>query len=120
MRRGGSGYERLDVRRQTEEFLKRLERNRDTLPDLLVRLSEVLLEGIQELESPRSEDVRLLLQRLYAEIGSRHRLRATCGETGQWCRLCPFGAFIPPELEFSSEAQPVCLPWILIVGYDVC
>lgn len=104
---------------QTAEFLKRLERNRDTLPDLLVRLAEVLLEGIQELDSPEAEDVHLLLQRLRTGIGSRHRLRATCGETGQWCRLCPFGAFIPLELEFSSETQPVCLPWILIVGYDV-
>jgi len=107
------------LKQQTADFMKRLKRNRDVLPSLLVRLSEALVEGIQGLESPQPEDVDLLLQRLRAEIGSRPLLSATCGKTGQWCRLCPFGAFIPSELEFSSETQPVCLPWIAMVGYDV-
>lgn len=104
---------------RTAEFMDRLQRNRGMLPEILGRLSDVLADRIEEIEQPQAEDITLLLQHLAFEVGPRESLRAACGEAGQRCRLCPFGAFIPPEFDFSSEAQAVCLPWIAVVGYDV-
>lgn len=105
--------------RRTAEFMDRRQRNRDVLPEILGRLSDVLAERIEEIEQPRAEDIALLLQRLAFEIDPRESLRAACGDRGQRCQVCPFGAFIPPEFDFSSETRPVCLPWIAVVGYDV-
>ncbi|MFQ5855187.1 MAG: hypothetical protein ACE5LU_06045 [Anaerolineae bacterium] len=104
---------------RTAEFMDRLQRNRGALPDILVRLSNVLAGRIEEIEQPQAEDITLLLQRLAFQVGPREFLRAACGQAGEWCKLCPFGAFIPPEFDFSSETQAVCLPWIAVVGYDV-
>lgn len=104
---------------RTAEFMDRLQRNRDVLPEILGRLSDVLAHHIEEIEQPEAEDITLLLQQLAFEVGPRESLRAACGDRGQRCQVCPFGAFIPPEFDFSSEAQAVCLPWIAVVGYDV-
>lgn len=108
-----------DLSQRTAEFIDRHQHNAGTLPALLVRLSDVLAEHIEEIEHPQSEAVATLLQQLNSAIGSRELLRTACGEAGQWCKLCPFGAFIPPEFDFSSETQAVCLPWIAMVGYTV-
>ncbi len=109
----------MNLGRHIAEFLDRLERNRAALPELLTRLSEILAERIEEIEQPQADNIAALLQHLRTEIRSREMLRKACGESGRWCKMCPFGAFIPAEFDFSSETQAVCLPWIALVGYNV-
>lgn len=102
---------------QTAEFLERLQRNERILPDVLVRLSKIMRERIEVQEEPGQAEVQALLQDLnnyVASHASRAELSSICGETGEWCARCPFGVFIPHEFEFSSETQPICLPWIAI------
>gem|GEM_PF-5358175 len=103
---------------RTAEFMVRRERNRKKLPEILIRLSDLLAEHIQEIEQPKAEDITFLLHLMNFEIGSRDTLRLACGSEGQRCKICPFGAFIPPEFEFSSETRAICLPWIAMVGYN--
>lgn len=102
---------------QTAEFMTRLERNQKVLPDILVGLSKLMRERIDAQEEPGEAEVQALLQdfnRYVESHSSRAELSNTCGEEGEWCGRCPFGAFIPPEFEFSSETQPICLPWIAV------
>ena len=103
---------------RTAEFMVRRERNRKKLPEILIRLSDLLAEHIQEIEQPKSEDITFLLQLMNFEVGSRDALRPVCGSEGRLCKTCPFGAFIPPEFDFSSETRAICLPWIATVGYN--
>jgi len=97
--------------------MERLQRNEKVLPEILVRLSKLMRERIEVQEEPGEAEVRALLGDLnrYVESrASRAELSDTCGEQGEWCGRCPFGVFIPREFEFSSETQPICLPWIAI------
>ena len=105
---------------QTAKFMERLQRNEKVLPELLVRLSKLMRERIEVQEEPGEAEVRALLGDLnrYVEShASRTELSNTCGEQGEWCGRCPFGVFIPQEFEFSSETQPICLPWIAITQH---
>ncbi|MFQ5855194.1 MAG: hypothetical protein ACE5LU_06080 [Anaerolineae bacterium] len=105
---------------QTAEFMDRLQRNERLLPDILVKLSKLMRERIEVQEEPGEEEVRALLGDLSRYVGShasRAELSNTCGEEGEWCARCPFGVFIPREFEFSSETQPICLPWIAMTRY---
>lgn len=102
---------------QTAEFVERLARNRSKLPPVLVRLADRMHERVQAVEEPGPADIQALLQSLSGALHSRAELRQVCGEEGEWCGRCPFGAFIPPEFEFASETQPICLPWIAVHQY---
>ncbi|MFQ5593459.1 MAG: hypothetical protein ACE5HA_04860 [Anaerolineae bacterium] len=105
---------------QTADFMERLQRNAKVLPELLVQLSKLMRERIEVQEEPGEAEVRALLGDLYRYVGSyasRAELSNTCGEAGEWCDRCPFGVFIPQEFEFSSETQPICLPWIAITQH---
>jgi len=95
----------------------RLQQNEQVLPEILVRLSKLVRERIEVQQEPGEAEVRALLGDLnrYVEShASRAELSDVCGEQGEWCGRCPFGVFIPREFEFSSETQPICLPWIAI------
>ncbi len=63
-----------NLEQHTTEFMDRLEQNRGVLPEILVRLSDVLIEGIHEIEQPQPEDVTSLVQRLRFEMGPRESL----------------------------------------------
>lgn len=105
---------------QTAEFMDRLERNERILPEILAKLSKIMRERIEVQAEPEAAEVRALLGDLnrYVESqASRAELSGICGEQGEWCGRCPFGVFIPQEFEFSSETQPICLPWIAITQH---
>ncbi|RME47047.1 MAG: hypothetical protein D6791_06765 [Chloroflexi bacterium] len=105
---------------QTAEFMDRLERNMRILPPILVQLSKIMRERVEIQEEPGEAEVQALLGdlgRYVASHASRAELSNTCGEQGEWCGRCPFGVFIPQEFEFSSETQPICLPWIAVTRF---
>jgi hypothetical protein len=106
--------------RQTAEFMNRLQRNEQVLPKLLVRLAKLMRERVEVQGEPGEAEVQALLRDLQRHVesrASRAELSNTCGEEGEWCSRCPFGVFIPQEFDFSSETQPICLPWIAVTRH---
>lgn len=114
---------RTESGRLTEEFLRRLEQNREELPGLLVELASTHKKRIVDISEPTKKDVEDLLGDLREQLGGaeagRKKLVETCGHEGAFCGLCPFGAFIPPEMGFSSLKQPICLPFISVTREDL-
>ncbi len=114
--------ERTESGRLTEEFLNRLDQNQAELPEVLIDLAKMQRTRIEETTEPSEQDIKELLQHLREQLGGREAGQATlvetCGNEGAICGICPFGAFIPPEMDFSSQRQPICLPWISVTRPD--
>jgi hypothetical protein len=108
--------EQTESGRLTEEFIRRLEQNREELPEILLKLAATQHNFIEEVPEPSQEEIQALLSKLLESLSGPEAGRATLGETcgseGALCPVCPFGAFIPKEFGFSSQSQPICLPWI--------
>ena len=100
---------------QTHDFLTRLEKVDDTFPPLLRELAGVMRQMIQEINQPQLEDVQQLQAELRRLVGDPAALRSACGTQGKLCPQCPFGAYLPSGFPYASEAQALCLPWIVIV-----
>lgn len=99
---------------QTHDFVQRLERSRATLPPLLLELSEVLVQMIDDIEYPTPADISRLHSRIREIVQDKQQLASTCGTEGKLCVICPYTAFIPSEFPFASQQVPVCLPWISV------
>lgn len=114
--------ERTESGKLTEEFLRRLEQNQGELPEILIQLGRIQRDSIEETPEPTEEDIKGLIEKLLQHLGGREAgqktLVETCGHEGALCGTCPFGAFIPPEMGFSSQRQPICLPWISVTKQD--
>ncbi len=100
---------------QTHDFLRRLRQDPEALPPLLLELANVMAAMIQEIDNPQIEDIRKLQGELRRLIGDAAGLRAVCGDAGELCSQCPFGAYLPSGFAYASENQALCLPWIVIV-----
>ena len=99
---------------QTEEFANRLHSYGEDLPDLLSRMSRTLMEMIKATDSPTPEDIRKLHGTLAGIVGSEKALVELCGEEGEWCSRCPFGAYLPRDVIHATPSEPFCLPWISV------
>lgn len=114
---------RTESGRLTEDFLRRLEQNREELPGLLLELAGTQKKRIVDISEPTKKDIEELLGALREQLGGveagRKCLIETCGHEGALCGLCPFGAFIPPDMGFSSLKQPICLPFISVTREDL-
>ena len=100
---------------QTHDFLTRLTRAQESLPPLLLELAGAMQRMIEAVDRPQLEDVQKLQGELRRLIGDAEELRAICGDEGKLCSDCPFGAYLPSGFAYASEAQALCLPWIVIV-----
>jgi hypothetical protein len=100
---------------QTHDFLARLARVGDDFPPLLLKLAGVMRQMIEEVDRPQLGDVQKLQAELRELIGEPTELRSICGDQGQLCSRCPFGAYLPSGFAYACEAQALCLPWIVIV-----
>ena len=100
---------------QTHDFLQRLAKLEADFPPLLLELAGVMRQMIQGIDRPQLEDVQRLHSELLRLIGDPAELRAICGTQGKLCSQCPFGAYLPSGFPYASEAQALCLPWIVIV-----
>jgi len=100
---------------QTHDFLTRLTKLAEDFPPLLLELAGVMRQMIETIDRPQLEDVQRLHQEILGRIGDPARLRGVCGTEGQLCSQCPFGAYLPSGFAYASEAQALCLPWIVIV-----
>ena len=113
---------RTESGKLTEEFLRRLEQNQEELPEVLTNLARLQRNRIQETPEPGQKDIEELLQSLREHLGGAEAGRSvlvdTCGHEGALCNICPFGAFIPPEMGFASLRQPICLPFISVTKVD--
>lgn len=99
---------------QTKDFRDRLKKSRETLPQLVVELAELLDRTIEEIEKPTRGDIARLHRSMRAVIGTKESLINTCGNEGEICISCPFMAYVPTDIHFASESQPICLPWIAL------
>jgi hypothetical protein len=99
---------------QTEEFTNRLQSCGKDLPPLLSRMSRTLMEMIEETDSPTPGDIQRLHGTLAGIVGSEKALLEICGEEGEWCGRCPFGAYLPRDVIHASPSAPFCLPWISV------
>ena len=115
--------ERTESGRLTEEFLSRLEQNKKELPEILLDLAGLQRNLIQEVPEPTEKEIHGLLDSIREKFGGLEAglttLVETCRHEGALCGVCPFGAFIPPEMGFSSQRQPICLPWISVTQTDL-
>jgi hypothetical protein len=100
---------------QTQDFLMRLKKGEQTLPELLATLARLMQTMIEEIARPQLEDVQRLQAELRRLIGDPQALREICGTEGKLCPQCPFGAYLPSGFPFASEKQALCLPWIVVV-----
>jgi hypothetical protein len=100
---------------QTHDFLRRLAKLEDDFPPLLLELAGLMRQMIEGIDRPQLEDVQRLQAELLRRIGDPAELRTICGTQGQLCSRCPFGAYLPSGFPYASEAQALCLPWIVIV-----
>jgi hypothetical protein len=100
---------------QTHDFFVRLKKGEVSLPPLLLELAAVMQRMIAEIQQPQLEDIQALQAKLRQLIGDPQRLRDICGTEGRLCGECPFGAYLPSGFPYASEAQALCLPWIVIV-----
>jgi hypothetical protein len=100
---------------QTHDFLTRLAKAADEFPPLLLQLAGVMRQMIEEIDRPQLADVQRLQAELRRLVDDPAELRAICGTQGELCSQCPFGAFLPSGFPYASEAQALCLPWIVIV-----
>jgi hypothetical protein len=100
---------------QTQDFLTRLKRGEETLPELLLTLGRLMQTMIEEIARPELEDVQRLQAELRRLIGDPQGLREICGTEGKLCLRCPFGAYLPSGFPHASEQQALCLPWIVVV-----
>jgi hypothetical protein len=99
---------------QTKDFRDRMAKERSNLPNLIVELAEVLDKMIEEIERPTRADIARLHARMRELIGSKENLINTCGNEGKLCAICPFMAYVPTDIQYASESQPICLPWIAL------
>lgn len=99
---------------QTSDFLERMEKFEQELPALLLEMSQVVKQMIEEIERPQLEDVKKMQDELLKMLNDSERLIATCGTEGKYCVQCPFGAYLPTGFPFASPEQPLCLPWIVL------
>ena len=99
---------------QTSDFLERLQKFEQELPPLLLELSQVVKQMIEEIERPQLEDVQKMQEELLQMLRDSERLIAACGTEGKLCVQCPFGAYLPTGFPFASPTQPLCLPWIVL------
>ncbi|MDD2903945.1 MAG: hypothetical protein PHU44_16075 [Syntrophales bacterium] len=99
---------------QTSDFLERMEKFEQELPPLLLELSQVVRQMIEEIERPQLEDVQKMQEELLKMLGDSEQLIAVCGTEGKLCVQCPFGAYLPTGFPFASPEQPLCLPWIVL------
>jgi hypothetical protein len=99
---------------QTMDFLERIKNFEAELPPLLQEMSHLLRRMIEEIERPQLEDVQKMQGELLRMIGDSEKLRALCGDAGNLCGKCPFGAYLPTGFNFASPTQPLCLPWIVL------
>ena len=115
--------ERTETGRRTEEFIRRLDHNKDELPEILLELAGLQRNSIEEVPEPSQQAIQELLEALRDRLGGlesgQTTLAETCGHEGALCGACPFGAFIPQEMGFASQVQPICLPWISVTQPDV-
>ena len=115
--------ERTESGRLTEEFFSRLEQNREELPEILLELGTLQNKFIHEVPEPSQKEIQALLDKLRERLGGgeagQTTLAETCGHEGALCPTCPFGAFIPEEMGFASQRQPICLPWISVTQTDL-
>lgn len=100
---------------QTQDFLARLEKQKESLPALLLELAGVMQRMICEIDRPELSDIQALQTELRRMIGDPQGLRDICGTEGKLCGACPFGAYLPSGFPYASEKQALCLPWIVIV-----
>ncbi len=99
---------------QTKDFRDRLDKGREDLPAIIIDLAEVLTDMIENIERPTRGDIARLHGRLRDIIGIKARLVEVCGNEGELCTICPFMAYVPTEINYASESQPLCLPWIAL------
>jgi hypothetical protein len=115
--------ERTETGRHTEEFMRRIDQNKDELPDILLELAGLQRNRIEELPEPSQQAIQELLDIFREHLGGpepgQATLVETCGHEGALCGVCPFGAFIPPDMGFASKSQPICLPWISVTQPSV-
>jgi hypothetical protein len=97
---------------QTQDFINRLEKSRQTLPPLILELAQIMREMVERIESPQIKDIVQLHEQLRQLIGIPQKLGETCGSEGLLCGQCPFGAYLPSGFPYASEQKPLCLPWI--------
>ena len=115
--------ERTESGRLTEEFLSRLEQNKEELPEILLDLASLQRNLIHEVPEPTEKEIHGLIDLIREKFGGfeagQTTLVETCGHEGALCGVYPFGAFIPPEISFSSQRQPICLPWISVTQAEL-
>ncbi|MDV2478745.1 MAG: hypothetical protein RX317_00705 [bacterium] len=115
--------ERTESGRLTEEFLNRLAENKEEVPEILLHLALLQKNLINEVPEPTEKEIHGLIDSIREKLGGLEAgettLVETCGHEGALCGVCPFGAFIPPEMGFSSQRQPICLPWISVAQTDL-
>lgn len=114
--------EKTETGRRTEEFIRRLDHNKDELPEILLELAGLQRIRIEEVPEPSQQAIQELLEVIREHLGGpesgQTALVETCGHEGALCGVCPFGAFIPQEMGFASRHQPICLPWISVTQPD--
>lgn len=97
---------------QTEEFLSRLEAYKDELPSKIVAMAELMKTMIREIEIPSGHDINHLHNAICGLISEERILIDICGEEGDLCDICPFGAYLPQGVSKASSTLPLCIPWI--------
>jgi hypothetical protein len=110
--------EKTETGKLTVEFLQRLDKHREELPKILLDMSVLMGNVIEYVPEPSEKEIQALLGNLLEHLSGpeagKATLDETCGQEGALCPVCPFGAFIPQEMGFSSQQQPICLPWISV------
>ena len=99
---------------QTQDFLERMEKFEQELPPLLLELSQIVKQMVEEIERPQLQDIQNMQEDLLKLLSGSEQLTAVCGTEGKLCVQCPFGAYLPTGFPFASPEQPLCLPWIVL------